>query len=326
MSGAILPLKTYSSAGTPIWAGAAAGGGGGGGGATVQASTIAMTNGVISGVSTISGTGSLSTVNVGPGGLFVYTNGFADENSGFEVYKGGGNTTVAQADYDPSVGGGAYIGARGYSTISGSQVIDTIFTMGTDNTRTGIIRMNHEFAGISTMGQVLFQPTGDMLIQALAPASGGANSAIALGGLTSSITFYPQLAQACHSKVPVSTNTYVPQAGTTQNLGAFATTAGHTYDVRLPVRLDAVTQPAAGDWAVITTDTANAPVSLGTFELTQVSSVGNQYETHLCGTVVASGATTTIQALGKPSAGTSTAVTVAGSLAFIRDLGIPQAQ
>ena len=124
----------------------------------------------------------------------------------------------------------------------------------------------------------------------------------------------------------MSTNTYVPQAGTTQNLGTFASITGHAYDVRLPVRLDCVSQPAAGDWSVITTDTATAPVALGSFDMTSVSSIGNQWETHLCGTVIASGPATTLQALGKLSAGTSTAITVAGSAAFIRDLGIPQGQ
>ena len=280
---------------------------------------------LITNVSTIQAAGNIP-VNVGPAGLYVYTNGFADENSGFEVYKGGGNTTVAQADFDAATGGGAYVGARGYSTIGGNQVIDTIFTLGTDSARNGLIRLQHEYAGISTISQIAMNADGSVQVSALPSASGGAGTSINLSAYTSTIYFQPQGAQACHSKVAVSTNTYVPQAGTTQNLGAFTTLAGHLYDVRLPVRIDAVSQPAAGDWAVITTDTATAPVSLATFDMTQVSSVGNQYEVNICGSVIASGTTTTIMALGKLSAGTSTAVTVAGSAAFIRDLGIPQSQ
>jgi len=288
-------------------------GGGGGGGE------------LITGVSTIQANGNIP-VNVGPAGLYVYTNGFADENSGFEVYKGGGNTTVAQADFDAAAGGGAYIGARGYSTIGGSQVIDTIFTLGTDVNRNGIIRLQHEFAGVSTMGSVVLSATGDTGVYALPPASGGAGAGILLSAYTSTITFQPQGAVACHSAVPVSTNTYVPQAGTTQNLGAFTTIVGNAYDIRLPVRIDAVSAPTAGDWSLITTDTATAPTALATFDMTSVNATGNQWETHLCGTIVASGTTTTIQALGKPSAGTSTAITVAGSKAYIRNLGLPQAQ
>lgn len=307
MSGSLLPLKTYASAGSPLWAAAGSGGGGG-------SNITSITN--------------LSTITAGAGGVIdvsgdlqIFTNGFANPNTGFEVYSGGGNTTNAFADFDaPSAGQGA-IGVRGYSTISGTQTIDTLFTMTTNTSRDGTIKLQHQYSGISTMGQIIMYNTGDMLIQALSPFDGGANAAINLDGTSGVIEFFPEQARATHSKLAVSTNTTIPQAGTAQNLGAFATTAGHVYDVRLPVRIDAVSQPTAGDWAVITTDSATA-VSLASFDMTAVSTIGNQWEVNLCGTVLASGTTTTIQALGKIGAGTSTTVTVAApSEAYIRDLG-----
>jgi hypothetical protein len=288
------------------------GGGGGGGGSVIT-------------VSTISGPSVSTPVNVGPAGLYVYTNGFGDENSGFEVYKGGGNTTNALADYDTGAAGQGAIGVRGYSTIGGNQVIDNLFTITTDTSRNTIIRKVVEYAGISTISQMNFNADGSWGVTALPGAAGGAGTGITCAPTASTITFLPQGAIACHSKVAVSTNTYVPQAGTTQFLGSFPSVVGNLYDVRLPVRIDSVSQPTAGDWCVITTDTATAPVALATFELAQVSTVGNQYEMHICGSVAASATTTNIIALGKPGAGTSTAITVAGSAAAIRNLGLPVA-
>jgi hypothetical protein len=322
----INPILTHVNPTTSLYA-ALGSGGGGGGGSVITVSTINMTNGQITGVSTISAPPGPDPVVRVNGDLYVYTNGLGDENSGFEVYQGGGNTTNAFADFNAGTPGQGTIGVRGYSTISGNQVIDTIFGMTTKTNREGQIFLQYETpgGGQSTIGALSIDITGTYLT-GLTSAAGGAGSQIALSPYTSSIIFYPQQAVACHSKIPVSTNTYVPQAGTTQNLGAFASLAGHTYDVRLPVRLDVVSQPTGGDWSLITTDTATAPVALGTFDMAQVSSVGNQYEVHLCGTVTASGTTTTLQALGKLGAGTSTAMTVAGGTAFIRDLGIPQAQ
>lgn len=286
----------------------------------------ASVSGVLSGVSTISGPGAGAPVNIGPAGAYIFTNGFADGNSGFEVYQGGGNTTVAQADFDAGALGSAAIGLRGYSTIGGNQVIDSLFTVRTDTSRNGIIALTHEFNGLSTMGYLIMGQNGNLQLGALETAAGGANTNILLDGYSSTIVFGPQLAVACHSSVPVSTNSTVPQAGTTQNLGAWTSIVGHAYDVRLPVRIDAVGTPNAGDWAAVGTDTATANVSLGTFDMTQVNSIGNQWETHLCGTVIASGATTTLTAIGRLNAGASTAVTVTGSAAFIRDLGIPVPQ
>lgn len=287
-------------------------GGGGGGGSVIT-------------VSTISGPSVSTPVNVGPAGLYVYTNGFGDENSGFEVYKGGGNTTNALADYDTGAAGQGAIGVRGYSTIGGNQVIDNLFTITTDTSRNTIIKKQIEYAGISTISQMNFNADGSWGVTALPGAAGGAGAGIVCLPTASTIIFEPQLAKACHSKVTVSTNTYVPAAGTTQTLGAFPSLAGHLYDIRLPVRIDAVSAPSAGDWAQITTDTATAPVALGSFDLTSVNATGNQWEVNLCGSIVASGTTTNILAIGKAGAGTSTAVTVAGSAAYIRDLGIPSA-
>lgn len=322
----LLPLKTYAAPGVPLF-GSASGGGGGSGGA-VSFSTITLpANGQLFSVSTISAPASADPVVRIDGDLYVYTSSLTNENWGFEAYLGGGATANAYTDFDAGAPGQGAMGVRGYSTVGGNQVIDTIFSMTTDTTRSGQLTLQHEFNGVSTIGFLRFGgQTGAASLNALPSASGGAGVQIGLQAYTSTITFGPQQAVACHSKIPVSTNSYVPQAGTTQNLGAFTSLAGHLYDIRLPVRLDAVSQPAAGDWCVIGTDTGTANVGLGSFELTQVSSIGNQWETNLCGSVLASGTTTTLTAIGKVGAGTSTAVTVTGSAAFIRDLGIPQAQ
>jgi len=302
----LLPLATFSAAGVPLYGS----GGGGGGGSNQTISTIVAPAGGILGIS---------------GELYIFSKGFGNSNTGFEVYNGGGNTTNALADFDAGAGGQGAIGVRGYSTISGSQTIDSLLTVTLDAARNGVMKLQHEFNGVSTLGSVVLNNDGTASINALPAASGGAGTQIVLSPTASTITFGPQQAIACHSKIPISTNTYVPQAGTTQAMGNFTSIAGHVYDIRLPVRVDAVTAPAAGDWCVITTDTATAPVALATFDLVQVSSVANQYETHLCGTVIASGATTTLLAEGKLSAGTSTAITVTGSSAWVRDLGIPVA-
>ena len=317
----LIPQQTNFNA-TTFLSGIGGGGGGGGGGSVVSYSTINMTSGNITGLSSIQ-TNSFLDLS---GQFNVFTRGFANSNAGFEVYNGGGNTTNALADYDAGTSGQGAIGVRGYSTISGTQTIDALMTMTIDNLRNGQIKLAHEWAGVSTMGTISFNNNGTLSLQALPPGSGGAGAGIDITGNKSTITFQPQGVEASHFKIPVSTNIYVPQAGTTQNLGAFTSIAGNLYDIRLPVRIDAVSQPTAGDWCVIGTDTATANVGLGTFELAQVSSVGNQYETHLCGSVIASGTTTTITAIGKLAAGTSTAVTTTGSLAYIRNLGVPQAQ
>lgn len=319
----LLPNQSWVTPTKTLWAPlGSGGGGGGGGGSTITVSTIQMTSGNITGLSSIQ-TNSFLDLS---GQFNVFSQGFGNSNVGFEVYNGGGNTTNALADYDAGASGQGAIGVRGYSTISGSQTIDALMTMTIDNLRNGQIKLQHEWAGVSTMGTISFNNNGTLGIQALPPGSGGAGSGIDIVGNKSTITFQPQGTEASHFKIAVSTNTYVPQAGTTQNLGAFTSVVGNLYDIRLPVRIDAVSQPTAGDWAVIGTDTATANVGLGTFELAQVSSVGNQYESHLCGSVIASGTTTTLTAIGKLGAGTSTAVTVTGSAAFIRNLGIPQNQ
>jgi hypothetical protein len=324
----LLPLKTFAAPGVPLFGAGGGGGGGGGSGGAVSFSTITLpANGQLISVSTISAPASADpTVRI-DGDLYVYTSSLTNENWGFEAYLGGGNTMNAFADFDAGEPGQGAVGVRGYSTVGGNQVIDSIFGMTTKTNRQGQIFLQYETpgGGISTIGALSMDITGTYLT-GLTSAAGGAGSQIQLSPYTSSILFQPQGAVACHSKIPVSTNSYVPQAGTTQNLGAWTSIAGHLYDVRLPVRLDAVSQPTAGDWAVIGTDTGTANVGLGSFELAQVSTIGNQWETHLCGSVLASGATTTLTAIGKPGAGTSTAVTVTGSLAFIRDLGIPDAQ
>jgi len=294
----LLPLATFSAPGVPLYG---SGGGGGGGGSNIVASSITLT-----GPNPISAT-------LTSGG-----------NDGFEVRNGGGGSNViADLTIDAGNPASAEMGIRVLSTISATTALVDRFELFTtpSTLNSGLIKSNNT----STLGQITFGFQGDLGLGALPTASGGAGTGITLSGTASTITFYPQLAQACHSKIAISTNTYVPAAGTTQAMGNFPSIAGHVYDIRLPVRIDAVSAPAAGDWAVITTDTSTAPVALATFDLVQVSSVANQYESHLCGTVIASGTTTTLLAEGKIGAGTSTAVTVAGSSAWIRDLGIPVA-
>ena len=288
----LLANLTFTSPGNPLYGAA---GGGGGGGGDVTFSTITLT-----GQNPIS-----ATLTSSP-------------NDGFEVRNGGGGSNVVVATtIDIGNSAQAEMGIRVLSTTT---LIDR-FEMSQQPTTLNAL-LSHANA-TSTLQYIAFNSNGDLTLSALPSASGGAGSAINLLGNTSTIAFQPQNAQACHFKLPVSTNTYVPQAGTTQNLGAFTSIAGHTYDIRLPVRIDAVSQPTTGDWCVIGTDTATANVGMATFDLVQVSTVANQYETHLCGSIIASGTATTLTALGKPSAGTSTAVTVTGSAAFIRDLGIP---
>lgn len=331
MSGSLLPLKTYSSAGVPLWAAAGSGGGGGGSGSTITVSTLVtnvidMTEGAINNVSSIVGNdGFTASLNIA-GDLLVYPDG-ATVNDVVQMFLDAGPQNTLLTGFDAGLGHSGKMGVVGYSTIGGNQTVDTVLQMDIQPNRNGELIFAHGFAGLSTIGSLRFLGnTGGAVLSALPSASGGPGSAIALSGTASTITFLPQIAQACHSLVPVSTNTTIPQSGAAQNLGAFASQPGHIYDVRLPVRIDAVSQPTAGDFSIITTDSVTA-VSMATFDMTSVSTVDNQFEVHICGTVLASGGVTTIQALGKLNSGTSTTVTVAApSLAYIRDLGIPQAQ
>jgi hypothetical protein len=308
-----------------------AGGGGGPSGSTITVSTLVtssidMSSGVISGLSTITTGGVASTLSIeGDVNTYMTVTGGSD-NDVVQIFADAGPQPTLLVGFDAGLGHTGKLGVTGYSTIAGNQALDSRFQMDITSNRTGELTLSHGFAGVSTIGQLRFLGnTGGEVLSALPASSGGPGVAIALSGTTSSITFLPQVAQACHSRIAVSTNTTIPQAGTTQNLGAFATLPGHTYDIRLPVRIDAVSAPSAGDWSLITTDTTTAPVALGSFDMTSVNATGNQWEVNLCGTVTASAATTTLLALGKPAAGTSTTVTVAGGAAFIRDLGIPQA-
>jgi len=293
------------------------GGGGGGGGPTPTVSTI-TTSSIIA-LSNV-------PVNVGPAGLYVYTNGFGDENSGFEVYKGGGNTTNALADFDSGAGGQGAMGVRGFSTIGGAQVIDTLFTMTLDPSRNGVIKLQQEFAGVSTMSGITLGNDGSITIAALPPASGGSGTGLYFSPYGASIETKPQGSILTHSAASTigAGNFYVPAAGTTQTLAAIPTTPGALYDIRVNARFDTVGgNPSAGDWCVLTTDAANAK-AIDTIDCAQVSTLQQQFERSYTASFVASAGTTNLIALGRPTATASTAITIQNpAVVWFRSLGVP---
>lgn len=308
----LVQLKTQVTTTNSLFAAAGSGGGGGGGGGgDVTFSTITLT-----------GTNPISaTLTSSP-------------NDGFEVRNGGGGQNVVTiTTMDENNAAQAEMGIRMLSTISGNTSNVSRFEMQADGAPSDVATLTYLLdravsGNLSTIGSITFNPgtapaAGTVKISA-ENLNGGGNLTIGNGDCI----FAPVGANLATKKAIVagSGNIYVPAAGTTQNVAAFSTIAGHVYELAVPnlrVKNEPAGVPAAGAWCQLTVDTSPAINYVDTFDMASVSTIANDYQKCAIYNFTASGTGHNLQANGSIGNTVSTSITITPALVYLRDLGIP---
>lgn len=307
MSGTLLPLKTYASAGSALWA--AAGSGGGGGGQNLVVSTIVME-------------GSTDPLEITLP---------ATANDGFSVRQGGATNPLAILTIDAANGGQAEFGIRSLSTISGNPVprgrFEQTLVPGTDLATLSYTLDTAGAGNASTIGSVQFKK-GDLAGNfGGVVVTGESGLQMNVGGGNGTQVFVGAPATCLipkKSPVQNSGNIYVPAAGTSQTVTTFSTIAGHVYELYVP-QLRVQNQPAgavqAGAWSDMSIDTSPAVTYLDTFDMASVSTVTNDLQLSRGYTFIATGTGHNMVASGNPSNSLSTAMTFGNAEVLLRDLG-----
>lgn len=276
-------------------------GGGGGSGSNIIASTI-----------TLEGSAAPITATLPSG-----------SNDGFEVRQGGGgnNNVVIVGTIDAASSGQIEFGARVLSTTNVYARYEMDLTPSAN-----LASLNYQQNG-STIGFVNFDGANNLTtIGSLPASSGGAGNSITFSGAASTIVVKPSGHDLVPKKILASnTNFYLPPSGSS-NIAQFSTIAGHVYSLGIPffvTAVEPVAAPTGGSFLSLDIDTSPGISYLDTYDLAQVSTVGNDMRTcrQYCFVASANGHTLSATALN-PTLSTLVEIPVG---MWLQDLGASNA-